>query len=105
MPKYLVQATYTAEGRKGLFKDKASGRKAAVATAMKAIGGKLESFYFTFGSEDAILIVDAPDNIAAAAISLTVGASGLVNLRTTHYSPSMKLIRPSNFRPSTAHRV
>ena len=51
MPKYLVQAAYTAEGRKGLMKDKASGRKAAVAAALKAVKGKLEAFYFTFGSD------------------------------------------------------
>jgi hypothetical protein len=30
MPKYLIQGTYTPEGVKGLMKDKASGRKAAV---------------------------------------------------------------------------
>lgn len=83
MPKYLVQATYTAEGRKGLMKDKASGRKAAVAAAVKAGKGKLEAFYFAFGSDDAVLIIDVPDNVTAAAISLAAGASGLVNLKTT----------------------
>jgi uncharacterized protein with GYD domain len=83
MPKYLVQASYTSEGLKGLAKDKASGRKAAVTAAMKAVKGKVESFYFTFGSDDIVLIVDAPDNVAAAAISLTAGSTGLVNLRTT----------------------
>ena len=83
MPKYLVQAAYTAEGRKGLMKDKASGRKAAVAAALKAVKGKLEAFYFTFGSDDAVLIIDVPDNATAAAISLTASASGLVNLKTT----------------------
>jgi hypothetical protein len=34
MPKYLVEASYTAEGLKGLIKDKASGRKAVVAQAL-----------------------------------------------------------------------
>ncbi|MBN8730810.1 MAG: GYD domain-containing protein [Acidobacteria bacterium] len=83
MPKYLVQATYTAEGIKGLMKDKASGRKAAVAAAVKAAKGKLEAFYFAFGSDDAVLIIDVPDSVTAAAISLAAGASGLVNLKTT----------------------
>jgi uncharacterized protein with GYD domain len=54
MPKYLVQASYTAEGLKGLRKDKASGRKAAVTEAMEALGGKLESLYFAFGEHDAL---------------------------------------------------
>ena len=34
MPKYLVQAAYTAEGLKGLQKDKASGRKQATTHAV-----------------------------------------------------------------------
>ena len=34
MPKYLFQATYTSEGIKGLEKDKASGRKAALSKAV-----------------------------------------------------------------------
>ena len=83
MPKYLIQASYTAEGLKGLAKDKASGRRAAVQAAMKQIKGKVESFYFAFGSDDVVVIVEAPDNIAAAALSLSVGSTGLVNIRTT----------------------
>jgi uncharacterized protein with GYD domain len=83
MPKYLIQATYTAEGRRGLVKDKASGRKAAVAAAVKAIKGKLEAMYFSFGNDDVVMIVDAPDNASVASIALTAGATGLVNLRTT----------------------
>jgi uncharacterized protein with GYD domain len=83
MPKYLIQASYTPEGLKGLAKDKASGRKAAIQAAMKNVKGKVESFYFTFGSDDVVVIVEAPDNIAAAALSLSVGSTGLVNIRTT----------------------
>ncbi len=83
MPKYLIQASYTADGLKGLAKDKASGRKAAVQAAMKQIKGKLESFYFAFGSDDVVLIVEAPDNIAAAALSLATGSTGLVRIKTT----------------------
>ncbi|MBY0502395.1 MAG: GYD domain-containing protein [Bryobacteraceae bacterium] len=83
MAKYLIQASYTAEGLKGLAKDKASGRKAAVAAAVKSVKGKVDSFYFSFGTDDVVLIVDAPDNIAVAALSLLVSASGLVKLRTT----------------------
>jgi uncharacterized protein with GYD domain len=82
MPKYLIQASYTADGLKGLAKDKASGRKAAVSAALKAVKGKLESFYFTFGSDDIVIIAEAPDNVAAAAVSLAAGGSGLVNIRT-----------------------
>ena len=83
MPKYLVQASYTPEGFKGLEKDKASGRKAAVAKAVEAVGGKLEAVYYAFGEDDVIVIFDLPDNVTAAAIALTVAGSGLVQIRTT----------------------
>lgn len=83
MPKYLIQASYTAEGLKGLAKDTAAGRKAAVSAAMKAVKGKLECFYFALGADDAVLIVDAPDNVSAAAIALHAASSGMVTIKTT----------------------
>jgi uncharacterized protein with GYD domain len=83
MPKYLIQGTYTPEGLKGLVKDTASGRKAAVQAAMKSLKGKLESLHFALGSDDVVLIVDAPDNIAIAALSLSVAQTGLIKVRTT----------------------
>jgi len=49
MPKYLFQATYSAEGIKGLEKDKAAGRKAALSEAVESLGGKLEALYWAFG--------------------------------------------------------
>ena len=42
MSKYLFQASYAAEGIKGLEKDKASGRKTALSKAVENLGGKLE---------------------------------------------------------------
>lgn len=83
MPKYLIQGTYTAEGLRGVMKDKASGRKAAVNAAIKSLKGKIESFYFSFGADDVVLIVEAPDNVAAAALAIAVSASGVVRLKTT----------------------
>ena len=75
MPKYLIQASYTPEGIKGVMKDKASGRKAAVEKAMASVGGKVESFYYSFGKHDVVVIADAPDNISAAALSTDCAAS------------------------------
>jgi uncharacterized protein with GYD domain len=54
-----------------------------VANAVKALGGKLECFYFAFGAADAVLILDLPDNVSSAALSLAVGATGAGSLRTT----------------------
>jgi uncharacterized protein with GYD domain len=78
MPKYLVQATYTADGAKGLLKDGGSKRRAAARTLIESVGGKLECFYFAFGSTDVFAVVDMPDNVSAAAASMTICASGAV---------------------------
>ena len=83
MAKFMFQATYSPEGLKGLAKDKASGRKAAVSKAVAAAGGSVESFYYAFGNYDAVVIVDAPDNVSAASVALTISASGLARVRTT----------------------
>jgi uncharacterized protein with GYD domain len=83
MPKYLIQASYTAEGIKGLVNDSASGRRADVQAAVTAIGGKVESFYYAFGDDDAVVILDLPNDVAAAALSLTISGTGAVRIRTT----------------------
>jgi uncharacterized protein with GYD domain len=80
--KYLLIASYTSEGAKGVLKDGGSVRRDAATKAVAGVGGKVESFYFGFGSEDADVVVDYPDNASAAAASLTIGSSGAVSVRT-----------------------
>ena len=82
MPKYLIRAKYAADGAKGLIKEGGTGRRAAVTKATEALGGKLESFYFAYGEDDAYLIVDMPDATSGLALSLAVNASGAVRLQT-----------------------
>ena len=83
MPKYLIQARYTNQGIQGLLKDSASGRRADVQAAVKAVGGKVEAFYYAFGDDDAMVLLDLPNNTAAAALSLSVSGAGTVRMRTT----------------------
>jgi uncharacterized protein with GYD domain len=83
MPKFLIEASYTAEGLKGLQKDRASGRLAAVTAAVQALGGSLESMHFALGADDVVIVCDLPDAVAAAAFSTAVSATGLVRTRTT----------------------
>ena len=83
MPKYLLQASYSAEGSKGLLKDGGTKRVAAARTLVESLGGKLDSLYFAFGDTDVVIIADLPNNTSAAGISIGVGASGAVRLSTT----------------------
>jgi uncharacterized protein with GYD domain len=77
MAKYLIEASYSQAGLKALVKDGGTGRRKAVEAATKALGGHVESMYFAFGTSDVYVIVDAPDNITAAAFALAVGGTGV----------------------------
>jgi uncharacterized protein with GYD domain len=83
MPKYLISGSYSADGLKGLQKDKASGRRQAVTAAIVAAGGKLECVYFALGEDDVYLIADFPDIASVAALGIAASATGLVRTRTT----------------------
>jgi uncharacterized protein with GYD domain len=83
MPKYLIEASYTLEGVKGVQSAGGSSRRDAVAALAESVGGSLESFHFGFGENDAYVIVDLPDNESAAAVALSVNASGGASAKTT----------------------
>lgn len=99
MPKYLLQVNYTLDGVKGVVASGGSARKTAAAAAVKSVGGKLESMYFAFGSTDVFAIADLPDNTAAAALALTLAASGAVVANTT------VLLTPDEIDKATATKV
>jgi uncharacterized protein with GYD domain len=100
MPKYLVTASYTAEGAKGLLKDGGSKRRQAIEAALKAVGGRVESFYFALGKDDVYAIVDAPDNVAIAAMTLAVSAGGGAVSRTTVLLSSEEIDQATKKRPN-----
>jgi uncharacterized protein with GYD domain len=78
MPKYLLQASYTAEGAKGLLKEGGSVRVAAARKLIESLGGKLESFYFAFGDDDVFAIAELPDATSMASATMALAASGAV---------------------------
>jgi uncharacterized protein with GYD domain len=83
MPKYLIEGSYTREGVGGILAQGGSARRDAAAAAVASVGGQLESFYFAFGERDVFAIADVPDDEAAAALAMTVGASGALAMKTT----------------------
>ena len=83
MPCYLVQASYTAPAVGAMIKNP-QDRAAVVAPMMEKMGGKLHGFWFTFGEYDIVAIVETPDAVSAAAISMAIGSSGAMSTyRTT----------------------
>ena len=83
MPKYLLEASYTPEGAKGLLKEGGTKRLRAVEKALGSVGGKIEAAYFGFGKFDVYIIADFPGPTNVAAASLAVNSTGLATVRTT----------------------
>jgi uncharacterized protein with GYD domain len=83
MPRYLIEASYTQEGIKGVIGEGGSSREDAIGKMVADQGGSVEAFYFAFGERDVIIIADLPDNTTAAAIGMSVGAAGAATSRTT----------------------
>ena len=79
MAKYLLKASYSVEGLKGVMMEGGTSRVKSVEAALAGVGGSLESFYFAFGSDDVHIIVDVPDHAAAIAMAGAVGTSGAIS--------------------------
>ena len=79
MPMYITFLNYTQQGIKDI--KNAPKRVAVARRAVEAFGGKIHAFYLTMGQYDAVTIIEAPSDEAAAANALAVGAQG--NGKTT----------------------
>jgi len=83
MIKFLIEASYSIEGAKGVLKTGGgSSRKQATEKMITELGGKLEAFYYVSHC-DAYVICELPDMASAAAIALTIKASGFGSIKTT----------------------
>jgi uncharacterized protein with GYD domain len=103
MAKFLVTVSYTAEGAKGVRQDGGTKREQAARSAAESLGGKVEAFYFSFGPQDAIVIVDFPNAASAAALSLAVSASGGAHCQTTPLLTSAEMDHAASSK--TAYRA
>lgn len=84
MPKYMISASYSPEGIKGVMAKGGTARADAISKLAAGVGGYVESFYFAFGGDDVYVVVDAPSHEAMAAIAGTVTSTGVLsNYRTT----------------------
>jgi uncharacterized protein with GYD domain len=107
MPHYLTQVAYTSEGWAALLK-KPQNRIEAVRPAVEKLGGKIESAYFSFGEYDIVVVVETPDNVSAAAISMAFAAGGACKavkttplLTVVEGVEAMKKAAKSGYKPVT----
>jgi uncharacterized protein with GYD domain len=79
----MIQASLTSDGLKGTLAEGGTARRAALEGTISAMGGTLEAFYYAFGDADVVGIAEMPDNVSAAAFSVTVAAAGVAATKTT----------------------
>ncbi len=83
MPHYLVQVAYTPEAWAALLKNPQE-RTTVVGKALAAVGARFVNTYMAFGDYDVIFVMEAPDNLSAAGVSMAVSAGGAVKaIKTT----------------------
>src|SRR5438477_9716084 len=80
MATFIGLFNFTEQGARNV---KASPERAdAFRAIVKKAGGKVRDTFWTIGRYDGVLIFDAPDDEAATAILLTLGAKGNVKTET-----------------------
>jgi len=107
MPFYLIRAAYSGTAAAHMVQHP-QHRENAVRQTCETLSGKLHAFFYCFGDYDAITIVELPNNKAAAAVALSVEASGAVRqIQTTvlisvaEAMEAMKLAQSDKYTPPT----
>ncbi|MFC0005611.1 GYD domain-containing protein [Micromonospora siamensis] len=83
MAKFLLTATYTVQGVKGLRQDGGTRRAEIVTSMIENAGGSVEALYFAFEEHDSYVLCDLPDQQTAVSIALAIRAAGGLDLRVT----------------------
>lgn len=78
MPIFISQGRYSREAMRGML-NAPEDRSEQVRTLIEAAGGKLLSYYVTFGEYDWLLVVEAEDDRAVAAAVIVAAAGGGVS--------------------------
>jgi uncharacterized protein with GYD domain len=87
MPYYLFQASYTSDALAAQCK-KPRNREGAIRSLVQNLGGKLEGAWLAFGEYDVVVVLNMPNNVSAAAVSMAAAAGGA--LRSGKTTPLMK---------------
>lgn len=105
MPHYLIQVAYTPEGWQALVTNP-QNRVEAVRPAVEKLGGKIENAWYSFGEYDVTLVLQMPDNVNAAALSIAFAAGGaLKTVRTTPLLSATEALEAMKRAGGTGYRA
>ncbi len=108
MASYLVQVSYTAEALSALIA-KPQDRAGHVGKVIEGLGGKSIGSWLAFGDYDLVMVVEMPNNVSAAALSLAAAAGG--SCKTVKTTPLLSIAQAlsafrkagkSGYKPITA---
>src|SRR5206468_12190476 len=75
MPIFITQGRYTREAIKGMIV-KPEDRYEALSRHVARVGGRVMSYYMTFGEYDFLTVIEAPSETQIAAVLLSAAATG-----------------------------
>ncbi len=92
MPRYMVQASYTAAAA-AAFASNPQDRTGPVKALIEKCGGTLDSMEFCLGEFDLVAMATLADDVTAAAVALAANAPGhLKAYRTTRLMSSEEFV-------------
>ncbi|MFY9689230.1 MAG: GYD domain-containing protein [Candidatus Acidiferrales bacterium] len=108
MSLYLIQAAYSQDALRAMIQNP-HDRTNALRGPIESLGGKIHNLFLSFGDYDAVLLVEMPNNVAAAAIAIAIAAGGACkNIKTTPLMTvaegieALKKAAGSGYQPVTA---
>ena len=75
MPLYMAEFGYRPETWAGLVQSP-ENREQKVRAMLESAGAKLHNIWYAFGEQDGFALIEAPDNVSAAGISIAIASSG-----------------------------
>lgn len=100
MPTYLFHGTYTSEGFEGLLKEGGTSRESAFKSVIESVGGTMDSAYFSLGRQAYYVMAQMPNEVAAAAVTLTCNASGRVKISAELLVSPQQVDEVTKMRPA-----
>src|SRR5574341_690402 len=75
---YLTHFSYTPETWARLMQ-KPEDRREAARKYIESVGGKLQGFWYAFGTYDGYNLWEAPDNVSMAAVAIAISGGGALS--------------------------
>ena len=72
----MYSGSYTKKGVKGLLEEGGTARRDETIRMVASLGGEVEAYYWCYGKDDFVAIMDFPDHTTVTGMALNIAASG-----------------------------